>query len=332
MNIWVPKVKIIEPREAVSFASEIQGFYRVQIKKSNGRIRQDTGWFPNLITNVGLNKKGTAFASSAYCAVGTGNAAPNVLDTGLANEIARTTQFTSGSYGAETTPPYYGRVTYTFNFGLGNVVGNIAEIGLFDSSTPQSGDMWSRALITDELGNPTTITLLADEQLIVTYQCRCYPPNVDPAGNSTDTLGQVDIGGVTYDIAWRAANVTGSWWQQPQVAAGITSFSSAYAYETDVLGDITVNPSGAQSTNGTGNGSSAPYVDNSYEREVTANFAINAGNFATGIGSVVFVLGSADINSRAAGRIQVSFSPKIPKNADKIMSLTWVYSWSRRIL
>lgn len=53
-------------------------------------------------------------------------------------------------------------------FGIGDVVGNIAELGL-SNSTSQAVDLHTRALFKDGVGDPTTIPVTAIDQLVVTY-------------------------------------------------------------------------------------------------------------------------------------------------------------------
>lgn len=75
------------------------------------------------------------------------------------------------------------KAEYEFLFDIGQLVGNFSELGLYynaaaTSTSPNSDyyvnyssrkDVHTRLLITDGMGDPTTITVLADEQLKVTY-------------------------------------------------------------------------------------------------------------------------------------------------------------------
>jgi|SRR5690554_1031779 len=66
-------------------------------------------------------------------------------------------------------------LTRAFSFGLGVITGTISEVGVFASATGEN--LVAGQLIKDEFGNPTTITLLSDEQLIVTYTLKFIVPN-----------------------------------------------------------------------------------------------------------------------------------------------------------
>lgn len=63
----------------------------------------------------------------------------------------------------------------TMAFSLGEKVGTFSEVGIYNHRT--TGTFVAGQLIKDEFGDPTTITLLADEQLIVTYTLEWTVPN-----------------------------------------------------------------------------------------------------------------------------------------------------------
>ena len=60
-----------------------------------------------------------------------------------------------------------------------------------------------RALILDGGGSPTTLTILSDETLDVTYTIRVYPP-------TTDVTGSITLDGVSYGYTIRPCNVSTS--------------------------------------------------------------------------------------------------------------------------
>src|SRR5574340_1768735 len=77
----------------------VAGRLRVLVLDSAGNLKTDTGWFPNLITNTGLDTFGSApanYPGSYYvgpnlCTVGTGNTTPAYTDTALVSPVAHTT-------------------------------------------------------------------------------------------------------------------------------------------------------------------------------------------------------------------------------------------------
>lgn len=128
--------------------------------------------------------------------VGTGTTPPEGTDAGLENSIGSVvnTGYVSGSRSRSADRSTVDW-TYTkvFTFGLGAISGNLTEIGCSD----EDGYFISRALIKDDLGNPTTITVLPSEQLVVTYRIivkglpllvRGTLDVVDKDGNLVDTV------------------------------------------------------------------------------------------------------------------------------------------------
>ena len=101
--------------------------------------------------------------------VGTGSAAPLFSDTSLVGLVATAT----GASWVNSTSVLNGN-TYekesstVIDFGVGSVVGNLSELGLSGSAST-GVDLDTRALFVDVLGDPTTITVTAQDQLVVTY-------------------------------------------------------------------------------------------------------------------------------------------------------------------
>ena len=67
------------------------------------------------------------------------------------------------------------------------------------------------------------------------------------------------------------------------------------------------------------------YVDNSFKRGSEIVLGLDVGNFDGGIGSMLIGSQSSGIRDR----VQVSFSPKIPKNANTEMRFTLERSLGR---
>ncbi|GAG45715.1 unnamed protein product, partial [marine sediment metagenome] len=112
---------------------------------------------------------------------------------------------TSTAQGAE---PYYGSQTRTWRFDEGDAAGILAEAGIGRGNCNIDGsDLWSRALIKDGAGDPTTIEVTANEWLDVSYQLRLYP------GHLIDDTGSVLISGQSHDYVMRSSLVTsGATW------------------------------------------------------------------------------------------------------------------------
>lgn len=198
-RIIIPNSKVFAPTANIG----VQGKYRLQTHKyKSGKLHYDTGWFNNLITDVGLYEYYTMPSLGAFdtgevassCAVGSGSAAPTVADTGLANLIATAggTGSTAGGtayaapnatgYVAAAAPaPAYWFARYIYQFNTGIAAGNLTEVGAYPGGMNPANNLLSRALIVDANGNPTSITVLSDEILTVTYELRYYLDTSDHA-------------------------------------------------------------------------------------------------------------------------------------------------------
>lgn len=301
----------------VTARPSLRGFFKLEAVKLDGTRRPLTGWFPNLITDAGLNRIGTGSYINA-CHVGTNNTAPANANTSLAGYLAGTTTVVADTNGAQSAAPYYGWRRKTFRFGIGAAAGNLSEVGVATAAANGGSTiLFSRALILDEFGDPTTITVLSDEILDVTYECRLYPMLTD-----VTQTGVTITGSGTHDITTRAAIVTSSasW---ARYIGNVASFDpeggTTLSARNGTLGAITGGPSG------TGGGSSAcynaAYGNNNLYRDGGANFTLSQGNMAGGISAVQFYT--------SLGSYQVGFSPAIDKTATKTLNLIFRISWAR---
>lgn len=315
MNIWVPKMKIIEPKQEILLPSQMAGLFKFDVYRPDGRRRFSTGWFPNLILNQGLNFIGTSSNWMNACRVGTGSTPPEVGQTNLVSHLAGTTT-TQGSTvsGAQGSEPYYGYFQKTWRFSAGAAAGNLTEVGI-GSSASDGSNLFSRALILDGSLNPTTLTVLSDEFLDVTYELRAYPPLVDVMSN-------IVIDSELHDVVARASTVTNSIWSPNGgfIGGKINSPNSAATAYNGALGAITASPSGSESTSTSG--TNLEYSDSSYQRDFTCTWGLGSGNLAGGITAFRAVMG--------CGAMQYSVSPAIAKDSTKTLSMTFRHTWARR--
>lgn len=334
-RIWTRRPRIIEPRDLVLARATrvgISGHFKLTAHRGDPNRPTKVLEFDNLITDAGLDMIGNAVEGIARAVVGTGTNAPSTLDTTLQTQLAATATTTGSERSDQPSSPYFGHSTVTFRFSQGAAAGNLTEVGV-GRSTGSPVPVFSRALILDGMGSPTTLTILSDEFLDVTYTYRIYPNESDVTG------GTVVIAGVTYDVTTRASQVTNDQEWLPGVSGmfggmGSTSLGVPFisTRETQTLGAITSEPSGT--AGGATSGVNAAYVNGTYFRDFTLSFSLGDSNFATGIGSLAITMGSALLSSGRAGRWQMNFSgpasAKIPKDNTKIMSMTFRHSWARR--
>src|SRR6056297_3576288 len=180
----------------------VAGRYRLRVGKRGQAPRIDTGWFDNIITDAGLNLMGGAGYMDS-CQVGSGSTTPTVGDTALVTYVAGTGTIQEETKTAEASAPYYGSTTTTYRFAEGDAAGNLSEVGI--GTATSGGTLFSRALITDGGGSPTSITVLADEFLDVTYQIQIVPPTGDITVADVTDSGPA---GTVHSITLRACAVT----------------------------------------------------------------------------------------------------------------------------
>jgi hypothetical protein len=156
------------------------GHYTIVKRKQNSEESVIIADFENLITTFGISLDASGgFHRTTYCALGTGTTAPVSSNLQLEQPLMDANgQIVWSWMGWNATPvgiqtvtlPYEYKISAVANFIPGLVYGNLTEIGLYQAD-PQSGEMklFSRALIKDSNGNPTTLTVAQDEYLDVYY-------------------------------------------------------------------------------------------------------------------------------------------------------------------
>jgi hypothetical protein len=293
----------------------LQGWFKIEATKLDGSKRLLADWFPNLVTDAGLNRIGTGSYLTS-CHVGTSNTAPTVTDTTVGGFLAASSSRFSDTNGAQSSAPYYGWRQITYRFALGAVVGNVASVAIATSNTNGGSTiLFSRALVLDEFGDPTTVTVLADEILDVTYQLRLYPPLTDVVRD-----GVTIAGSGTHDTITRARSVTSSSWSAwlGSVATISPASPSPIAVYNGDIGAITGSPSGSS---GSANPSNAAYGNNNLYRDGSVSYGLTQGNVSGGIRSASW--------TTSIGLYQTRFDPVIAKNSSKTLSLSFRYHWDR---
>lgn len=190
----------------------LSGEYRMRVYKSkSGMLVRDTGWFDNLILDSGLDHIGLNFSSSAprhtrYIAVGTDSTVPATTDTQLGSEVARVDSGTSVTSTTIDSVDRFVTIQRTASFLNGAAEGNLAEVGASRFSSAAGGTLFSRSQIKDSNGDPTTVTVLADEDLVVDYRYRVKQPTGGFSGSvpSTTINYTGDIYGADSTAFWGA--------------------------------------------------------------------------------------------------------------------------------
>lgn len=312
-------------------------FTNIETVAPDGSVRRRIKGPKNLITDIGLLRlAGIIGPVYSFCRVGTGNSVPQPSDRQLDNQIgwagAGVASATEGTNLAEG----YKWLRITWTFPLGAVVGNVSEIGTGWAASGET--LFSRALVKDEAGNPTAITVLEDEQLRVTWEHRRYwnseiesgvianegnkggtyswqilPRN--PAGWSfgTDSADRVQGGGIRSLVDYNS-DITAT----TTAVSGVTALGEIGG---DLIGGASVSPAGSAS--GTFSGT---------ELKVRFAFSVSQGLNSAGING--FNFGTSLYSGSGGGRsfscrYKALIDPPIFKTDEDILELDFVVSWGR---
>lgn len=312
----------------IEIKSALEGIIKLEIIKEDGTLKEAEGLnkpFYNLITDAGLNSLGGGYQLSGggggafrYCRVGTSSTPPTVSDTTLGAQTGRASPTGTTTNSVQyTTTPYYSQHQAVYTFAVGAVSGNLTEIGFFTDSS--GGTMWSRALIKDSGGKPTTLTLLAKEQLKVTYTVIRYIPTSLTGSFTLNTNGTPST--INYNIIPANISSTLSSWTAGKVICDLGEI--IYAYEGTTLGSITSSPSGTALEAAI---TVSSYTLGSFVSNLTVNVSAVNYNFTTGIGSLAFF--NSQLGTSYTG-YQCSFSQKILKTSSQTLTISIRLSWGR---
>lgn len=300
----------------------LSGEYRMVVSKdAECKEIVSVNSFKNLITDNGFELIGTTTISTNFtniCArfcVGSGSTTPAVTDTSLANLVAVAISAPTTSVSTSYDDGYT-QTIFSYQFGAGFAAGNLSEIGIGESAS----SLFSRALILDSGGNPTTITVLPNEYLTVYYTLRCAIPKTDQTFTFT-----ADIGGTPTSVTAvvRPARANSSTENSWRLRTGIGQIGgNAGGVYAGSLGTPISTPSGASLSISQSDYTVQSYSASSLQRKADIDFTINQANLSGGvIKSIVHTLGP--------GCWQIEFTPGIPKNNTQTAKFTIGYTWGR---
>lgn len=294
---------------------------RIRLVKHRDEVVSEDMEFQNLILNAGLDRWGTGrIIDRCFC--GAGTAAPTPSDVSMGSLIATsTTTQTVTSYRTANATERWTEITICYRFAAGLGTGTWYEIGMgWDSG------LWSRALIKDGSGLPTSITKLSDETVDVYYTLRIQFP-------VADITGSILLKGVTYDYVLRPAEISIA----PSTPTAIfeafagspTAASGDMRAGATAIGSVTA---AAASSSWGGATSAAAYTPGSYKRRLTFDAGLNDLNVTGGFLSLGFFLRGGGINIQTAWQMgfYISGTPTaVPKTNAEVFSLTIDFSWAR---
>lgn len=326
----------------------LSGHFTLQVRKASDDSLVKEVAFNNLITNTGLDQLATGSGNIiGRCVIGTGSTTPANGDTALAAFSAATTVTPADApytvTSQSTVLPYYTRHIRTFRFNAGTLNGNYSELGLTGGPSPFL--LFCRALILDNSGNPTTITILSDEYLDVIYELRAYIPY-------DDVVSTIDITGVGTGISLtrRTINIDkignnagtifsgGEWWQTTLVGWALNPFQSqigqinnvsAVTYYATLSGLSTLRGRTDTSTASLGTPlysswesvNSSTYVTGTYQKDATLVLGLSQHNGQP--------IRSLFVNFAGAGCYQFLLGQDITKTSGQTLTFNLRTTWGR---
>lgn len=154
--------------------AELAGRVKLQISEgARGTI--DYPWQDNMILDQGfvqliVNTRTTTIVALHSFGVGSSSQPVQHTDTGLIAPIAFTPATSSNITHGWDAVGGFGWSRKTQSFARGAAAGNISELTTNHAANNTSA--MARALVLDVQGNPTTITVLSDEVLTITWEWR----------------------------------------------------------------------------------------------------------------------------------------------------------------
>lgn len=313
-------MKIEMPTAAIS------GKFRMVVSKDAEMrdVTHDTGEFNNLITDVGMNRIGQLNVKGfenlcGRFVVGAGSAPPVFTDTALQAPVAFAASNPITDSESSNYERGYCEIVVLHQFGKGAAAGNLSEIGIQHTSV--SGPLWSRALILDAAGNPTTITVLPDDFLTCYYTLRINIPQTDAVFESSVIKDGVPTPTTITVRPLNTENVSArASWVLKSGTLDRTFYYNILAFSGGLATPQSSEPLGARvGTFEDNNAVAVPYVNNSFQKYIKKTQGINYynGTFSTLL--IPFLMGCW----------QVNFNPPITK--DNTQSIEWQfgYSWAR---
>ena len=306
----------------------LYGEVKVIVKRADDTVRLDTGFFPNVITNLGLDAIGNDNDLFNFCAVGGGNSTPLNTNTKLDNPLQVGSPISSESkydYDPVRDTEFYKcsrTVGYRFE-GLDNK--NISEVGLVGDYASGQHPAYTRTLIKNSAGEPTVITVLSGE--ILELQYRLWQV-FDLKDKDQVVTAMIDGVEVPVNVKIRLAGVGGtnidnSSWSYANIVGRGVMYSSSLRFGTGEIGGITGQNSGITFLSPSATSWEA-YQPSTYKRKFYVNASITEAVHP--IRSFLFFTGLGAYQGRFG---TVDGDLPIDKTNQDILQLGFEMSWGR---
>lgn len=177
--------------------AELAGRVKLQISGGERGVI-DYPWQDNMILDQGfiglITISSTLPTALGYISVGSSSQAVEPTDVGLIAPIARVFRGTISHGWNEEGGFGWSRAKATF--ANGSAAGNISELAT--GSNNNNTTAYARALVRDETGEPTTVSVLDGETLVVTWEWRRWWTVAEPHTLEFEVDGEIRSTEVTY--------------------------------------------------------------------------------------------------------------------------------------
>jgi hypothetical protein len=275
--------------------------------------------------NLNPNSPSSSWGLFTQFKVGTGSNNPLLTDTDLQAPVATVTTSAADTvsvnylYDADSDSFVY-TMSRTMPFALGAVVANISEVGVWSLTTSFGTNprLFSRALIKDGFGNPTTITVTAEDQLVITYTLTFVMPRT--------LVGSFILNENTYNFEIKKSQAGFSVPFNEVLGVRLaSSFNAAFLIRaTDVafpLPTVSLNTVGFDQIGAQINFPSVVNTNQS-ARRTRFRIPLSTGNYAGGIACMAWQQGNGHY-------WLMKFSPFIPKTNQQLFELEFATEFVR---
>lgn len=307
----------------INMAGRVEGFYGIKIRRNAGlenEFIEDCGEHQNLILDGLFTRwlSGSLRSSSWRFFVGTGATAPAVTDTQLVAQLGSASGAATVTVNATAIEglDYVSSSTGVASWAIGDIIGNISEIGVSLSTSTSGLSLDSRALIVDGVGAPTTLTVTALDQLVVSYTLRYKIPTAQHISAVTfkgvSTTCTLETVGVLDTFHWGLGVVFDSTY--PFRCSTTPKISNAASIQNNVEANLNFGTAASCTVEGSNTGAA---------RRVTFTASPEQWN---AVGDIEYIL---IMSTGSLGRQGIHFNPKINKTNTDTLILNFDYTLAR---
>lgn len=341
----------------------VEGRYKARVHDGKGNTRVETAFGKNLYTNIAFDyffvasRSAVNFGPYQMMVCGPDNTPPTTGDAVMGDAFNYASEFTSSVVTSTNLDPLLGpihrTITHTRTFPPGSLGGSpvtVAKGGIIApvQATPnvaqvRAAPLLSAGLLVDNLGNPTTVSVLPSEYLELVWESTEYytydladtfnldingvPTPIDitvrpanafseasPAAFNWGALNTSNYGNVDPTFNARNGIRIGTGSGNPYIgylASGLSSISS-YTFPTSPSGADRIANIAVIDT----------YVPGSKQLTIKLSWAPARANASPGINLLVFPLGAGG----TGGVFQILFDPMITKTSSQQLELDVVIS------